>query len=325
MKMKNRLLNTFRFGVIIVFFVFLSSGCSVFQDWSSSRQPSQKQISLVQPGIKDADYHYKLARHFQKKARHELAVEEFKKAIQMNPDHFNAYNALGVSYDRLRLFGPAAEAYEVALKLNPDLDYVYNNIGYSSLLQNNLNQASRAFQAAIALNSQNKLYQNNLALVKVRQERDTMIAESESGLQEDEQKPLMTSTLIRPKVFTFHEGDPPKIYKSAKANLDTTIARTSTKKEFDIEISNGNGIYRIAKRVGKYLTGKGFRVTRLTNAPHYNYEKTLIYYTPGYYHHAVDLAQELPGFDPFGRLVQTPHMRKNIKVLIGQDIVSIKS
>ncbi len=393
--MKIKLLNTIKTGVIIVFCVFFFSGCSVLQNMFSFEQP-EKNTSLVQPGADDADTRYRLARHFQKNGRHMLAVEELKKIIQMDHNNFNAYNALGVSYDRLRKFSLAADAYKAALNINPDLDYVYNNMGYSNLLQNNLKQASASFQAAIALNSQNRLYRNNFALVKARQERDTKIAESKPGFQEDIQNPLMASSLILPgkenhfyaiqlgvsynidiariimkkavkkgfdysyitrvekenpfyrvrfgkfekkldadlfaskilnrfgkKGLVVHEPYPLEIYESAKTCLDAAITYSVDKKKFDIEISNGNGIYHIAERVGNYLTEKGFHVTRLTNAPHYNHEKTIIYYTPGYYQHAVNLAQEFPGFALSGRLIQTSHIRKNIKLLIGQDMASL--
>jgi hypothetical protein len=81
----------------------------------------------------------------------------------------------------------------------------------------------------------------------------------------------------------------------------------------------------MARKIGNHLASNGFCVIRLTNAAHFNYKKTIIYYNPGYYEHAVNLARELPGFDPAGRLVQTEHITEKIKVVIGKDIVSLKS
>ena len=62
-----------------------------------------------------------------------------------------------------------------------------------------------------------------------------------------------------------------------------------------IEVSNGNGVTGMAKRVGNYLRGKDFILMYLSNATHFNHDKTSIYYTSGYLREAYRMSQELPG------------------------------
>ena len=87
-----------------------------------------------------------------------------------------------------------------------------------------------------------------------------------------------------------------------------------------IEVSNGNGVRHMARRVGNYLNGKGFNLMYLSNASHFNHAGTRIYYTRGYLEEAYRLSQELPGPQ---NLEEVPVIRKGnveIKVLIGRDI-----
>jgi tetratricopeptide (TPR) repeat protein len=90
----------------------------------------------------------------------------------------------------------------------------------------------------------------------------------------------------------------------------------------DIEISNGNGVRHMARNVGIYLNPKGFRTTRLTNADHFNYPETKIYYKKGYRQAALRLAEEIPGRQEDANVIELDQIkRRAIKVLIGKDIV----
>lgn len=162
------------FFVIGVCALFVFSGCAasknmlagIFGDVAGQTDPVPA-ANKNQPAMEPATA-YQLARHFQKQGRHALAVDELLKVVKADPDHANAYNALGVSYDRLREFDLAAAAYREALRIDPTLAYVYNNIGYSHLLQGNLEHAAKAFETAVSLDSEKTRYQNNLALAHAR-------------------------------------------------------------------------------------------------------------------------------------------------------------
>jgi len=72
------------------------------------------------------------------------------------------------------------------------------------------------------------------------------------------------------------------------------ISPSDTIQALNIEISNGNGVRHMARNMGTYLNPKGFNVNRLTNADHFNYPETKIYYQKGYEQDALRLAKEIP-------------------------------
>jgi Flp pilus assembly protein TadD len=123
-----------------------------------------KFLSSIKKVDGDAEAKYRMARYFQKKNRHKLAIEELKEALFIDPFFVKAYNAMGVSYDQLWDFKNAVQSYKVAIKLDPSLDYVYNNLGFAYLLSGDYDLAIDAFRKAIALDEQNKRFRNNLGL-----------------------------------------------------------------------------------------------------------------------------------------------------------------
>jgi hypothetical protein len=129
-----------------------------------SEEKIRKFYSTVKKIDSEAEAHYKMALYFQKQKRYNLAIEELKIAVGMDPTFAKAYNALGISYDNKREYDQSIHYYKLALAVEPSLDYVYNNLGYSYLLNNNVEPAIEAFQKAIALNGENQRYHNNLGL-----------------------------------------------------------------------------------------------------------------------------------------------------------------
>jgi Flp pilus assembly protein TadD len=127
---------------------------------------SQKNVNKFMSSVRKVDGNveakYRLARYFQKRKRHKIALEALKEVIQIDPTYVKAYNSMGVSYDHLGDFKRAIKSYKLALKINPNLDYVYNNLGFAYLLNENYDSAIDSFQKAITLNDQNKRFHNNL-------------------------------------------------------------------------------------------------------------------------------------------------------------------
>ena len=78
----------------------------------------------------------------------------------------------------------------------------------------------------------------------------------------------------------------------------------------------------MARNVGTYLNPKGFNANRLTNADHFNYPETKIYYQKGYEQDALRLAKEIPGRQNIPNIIEQNQMiTRAIKVLIGKDLV----
>ena len=193
--------------ILLVTCSFLfSTGCSGLRDWwgynaSTANSDLNQFYSSVRPVNGTVESDYRLARYFQKRGKHQFAVDELLNAIRKDPSFIKAYNALGVSYDHLGHFDLAVKSYKFALLLNPDLDYVHNNLGYSYLLNGNLDAAIDAFRKAVALDDTNKRYHNNLALAYVRKGQTDMAFE-EFKLAENESDTRYKTTQ------TFKDPDP---------------------------------------------------------------------------------------------------------------------
>jgi Flp pilus assembly protein TadD len=338
-------------------------------------------ITSSRPSQDSRDSLYNNACYFQRRGKHKLAIEEFKRALAIDPNYANAYNGIGVSYDFLGDYSSAIDAYEKALALNPDLDYVYNNLGYCYLLKGKLNYAIAAFRKAISFNEQNKLYHNNLGLAYAER-GDTELALIELKLAGDAARaqyilgqicyqkgsyvqaeeyltkaiandPSLTnaerylkaaSTLAKisrvqheqePDMATGpgHEDNKPVsqnensalvVGTNAAQHADHKIAGSLrlSRNETEIEVSNGNGVRHMAKRVGAYLSSRGFVRIRLTNARHFNYTTSRIYYRDGYLTEAATVGQNLPAYGSMREVKALSKPGTKVRVLVGKDLIS---
>ncbi|MDT8403031.1 LytR C-terminal domain-containing protein [Sulfuriflexus sp.] len=85
-----------------------------------------------------------------------------------------------------------------------------------------------------------------------------------------------------------------------------------------IELSNGNGREGVARLLQNILSSKGIVTKSVTNADHYDYKETVIYYASGRLAAAKKLSNSLP---KQARLEETSNNRKDIDItlLIGED------
>jgi len=143
-------------------------GCSTVNDVARWHEATVRDVVAFVKGVTpvrgNPDSHYRLACAYQDRGEHRRAIEEFKKALMLAPDHVKAWNGLGISYDLLGDFQKAIESYQAALRIHPDIDYIQNNLGYSYLLQERFSEAIEAFSKAVTLNIRNERYHNNLGL-----------------------------------------------------------------------------------------------------------------------------------------------------------------
>jgi Flp pilus assembly protein TadD len=112
-----------------------------------------------------AKAHYDMALYFQKRNKHDLALQDFQKAIQSDPTAAKTYNAMGISYDKTGDHEQAIQCYEMAVKLDPEMASAYNNLGYSKMLKGDTEGAIEAYRQAIELDDTNPRYRNNLDMV----------------------------------------------------------------------------------------------------------------------------------------------------------------
>ena len=100
---------------------------------------------------------------------HDKAVEEFKKAIELDKTNYRAYNALGVAeLNKIELFN-AKKYFEESLKIEPDYAIAIDNLGTIHYLQNEPEKAADLFQQAINLNPKGATAYFHMAQVKAQE------------------------------------------------------------------------------------------------------------------------------------------------------------
>ncbi len=88
----------------------------------------------------------------QKDSIMQVSIAELKKSVSIYPSFTDAWNQLGVIYDRLNKPDSAVYFYETALKYNPTDPTVHNNIGTVFFKHGNYSEAIKAFTRACELN-----------------------------------------------------------------------------------------------------------------------------------------------------------------------------
>jgi len=97
-------------------------------------------------------------------------------------------------------------------------------------------------------------------------------------------------------------------------------SKPGSKKHLKIEVSNGNGVRRMAKKVGHYLNGKGFTLMYLSNADRFNYGKSRITYTRGNLDEAYRMSQAIPGLQSLEEVAAIRQGNAEISILLGKDL-----
>jgi tetratricopeptide (TPR) repeat protein len=271
---------------------------------------------------------YDLARHFQRMQKHRIAIEALKEIIQMEPDHADAHNALGYSYDSLGEYAKAQTHYRVAMRLDPEMHYAFNNMGYSLILDGNYTAAVEVLKQAVALKRDDPKYHRNLGLAYLKS-GDLQMAVNEFNGQAKAIDNEKAETLPTNKEERSTSGE---LLEEGLFETGILASRTERIKPApvetgqdpiligNVEVSNGNGVSGMARRLGRHLAREGFRVGRLTNADHFGYRQTIVFHSKGTEDRARLIADALP------RNIQVPIVELNdraghIQVRIGSDMV----
>ena len=137
---------------------FLLSGCAS-QQLRNSQPMDAKPVSVVQ----DAKYWYQLGRDYQEKENYSEAVINYEKALAIDPENAEIYNAMGVVYSILGEDELAIQLINEAIRYEPMASHLHNNLGFAYLRWGRTSEAAGAFHRALKLDPENKHARQNLA------------------------------------------------------------------------------------------------------------------------------------------------------------------
>ena len=118
-------------GVIVaVGAVFMLGGTSDDAVSVAVVTPTETPVATEAPTpTPNASSYYNKGADYSNGGKYQLAVDEYTKAIQLDPDYLFAYNNRGNAYIELGEYQTAIEDYDKAIQLDPDYARAYNNRG----------------------------------------------------------------------------------------------------------------------------------------------------------------------------------------------------
>ena len=118
--------------------------------------------------IKHAASNNKLGIVFLKRNLFDEAVEEFKKAIEIDPDYVDAYNNLGFAFLSQKQYKEASKAFLDGIEKEDSYADLHNNLGYSYYRMDKYGDAILELNRALELNSDYVIAAFNLCLVYLK-------------------------------------------------------------------------------------------------------------------------------------------------------------
>lgn len=274
-----------------------------------------------------------------------LALGHYEKALALEPDHVGALNALAVVYAQLDRTDQALRLFARARQLAPGASHIHNNAGYALMRAGRLEEAEPALKRALALDPQSVPTRQNLELL-ARAQAERGPAGPTAQLPEAAQPVPPTPAAPRlvqvsPQVYSLElpaatvvaqakpepvialDADPSTVRKqgsglSGAAGIGTAESGLAG---IRLEVSNGAGTARLARRTAERLALAGVFTARLTNALPYQQARTEIQFARGQEAAAQALQSRLP---LAARAVASDQMPAGmqLRLLLGHDASS---
>ncbi|MDD3296382.1 MAG: tetratricopeptide repeat protein [Candidatus Omnitrophica bacterium] len=129
---------------------------------SEDGQEPLKNEPLEESGLSEEASHYAIAEKYAENGKFDMAIEEFKKALGLKPDFFEAYNSIGFCYIQLGRYEEAIKHFEKALEFNSDYAQAYDNIGVAYSFMKQFQKAISYYQKALFIDPEFSSSYNNL-------------------------------------------------------------------------------------------------------------------------------------------------------------------
>ena len=289
----------------------------------------------VQPvlSIRDAvtaEGMYRLGRYYEGQARFDFAISAYREAIRRDPLMVGAYTGLGASLAAQQHYDDAIRQFQAAVVLEPNAAHLQNNLGYAYLLSGQTEQAIKALEEAQRLNPAHAKSAENLRLAQAKLGNilpQRTASQNPTPTMEAITTPGPGASLVEvaPQVFELRSAPKPRQLAKIEAMplpaLPDQQSRATPVPTFKLEVSNGNGVLGLAKRVAGRLVASGVRTARLTNQRPFNQPTTEVHYRDGYAAAATALASKLQ-HPAQVKLKDDLPSHIDVRLVLGKDVLS---
>lgn len=277
-----------------------------------------------------------------------LAIESYQNALLIDPQLDFVWNNIGYSYMIKNDYDSALKAYKKAIELDNKQPKFHNNLAVVYAKKENYplaflefcagggalrahynlakiyynkgqyDKAQKHFAKVLKIDSEDKRSKNgymaSFALLDISNHNSAAPILDRKKAIEDSSK-FDNSKIMLP-------GENHSKYKMSNVMNTGNKAHRIKTKSASIEISNGNGIEGMAKRVKDYFNTNGYQNISVSNAKHFNYNKTIIFYEKNYLHTAYQIAKQIPGMQNMEKVDAADNHGVKVKILLGKDMVA---
>jgi len=264
----------------------------------------------------------------------DAAIDAFQGAIDLQPRNPKYHNNLALAYAKKREYDHAFAEFRIA---GSDARAHYN-IAQVFYQTGEFERARKHLDRATALAPDRQLTKTGLLAATALAEITENLPDNPSDVTGNKipylveidtaGKKRLRYKIAPPNMATYtykglaEEND---IFQSIRElqphDLRADLENPNIFRDVEVEVSNGNGVNRMASRVGIYLASKGLHVTRYTNADHFNFNQTKIYYHDDFLQDAFNVAKHIPGLQNMEKCKQFNQKNIKIKVVLGKDLV----
>lgn len=269
------------------------------------------------PNMPSSEMSYLLALRAHGQGQLRLAAEHYARALAADKNHVGAHNGLGVIRAQEGRTEEALALFARSRELSPKSAHVHNNLGYTLLQADRLAEARLALKLAMELDPTSVQTLHNLRLLsdaerraqaaaaEVVREQPVVNASGEAAgslvvvapqiyeLRATTAQPAVAPPVTAAVAATMSPAPAPA-EATAKVPTNPSVATTTALRSLRLEVTNGAGVERLARRTATQLARSGVRVARLTNQMPYRQVRTQIRYVAGQEAALQALVQHLP-------------------------------
>lgn len=152
------------YSVFAILIVLLSARTIVRNmDWQNE---DTLWLATAKTSPSGQNIHNNLGDVYGRQKNYEKAVEEFKKAVEINPNYADAYHNLGNTYIEMGKIEEALESYQKAVSINPNLWQSYQNIAAIYFERGNYQKSYEMIKKAAETNPNDPNIQGNLKIIE---------------------------------------------------------------------------------------------------------------------------------------------------------------
>lgn len=162
-------------AAVLMFLVVMPFGCTLNDDDKVSDNNVGRRVQVDANQIEDApkprispQTHLAAGRMLETQGDLRGAIDQYEKAVLANPRLTEAYNRLGIIYQKAGKFDIAAQMYRRGIEADPRSAMLHNNLGFCYLARNELGPAEQSLRQAVAVNPGFKRARMNLGIVLAR-------------------------------------------------------------------------------------------------------------------------------------------------------------